>query len=193
VWTDRSTALYAQAVAAQWDPSTAVDWNAPIEHNPRVETAVVQVMTFLIENEDAALVVPARFLGQIHPHFREIQQFLAVTVADEARHIEVFTRRATMTGHELALSSVGGRASLQTLINEPDYATASFLLSVMGEGTFVSLLTFLERHAPDAVTRRVAHLARTDEVRHVAFSLAHLERHAQLEPDLRSRLAPAVE
>ena len=42
-----------------------------------VEAAVVQVMTFLIENEEAALVVPARFLGQIHPHFREIQQFLA--------------------------------------------------------------------------------------------------------------------
>ena len=42
-----------------------------------VEAAVVQVMTFLVENEEAALVVPARFLGQVHPHFREIQQVLA--------------------------------------------------------------------------------------------------------------------
>ena len=193
VWTERATALYAQAAAAQWDPATAIDWAAPIEHSRRVEAAVVQVMTFLIENEQAALVVPARFLGQVHPHFREIQQFLAVTVADEARHIEVFTRRATMTGHDLALSSVGGRASLQTLLDEPDYAIASFLLSVMGEGTFVSLLSFLERHAPDPITRRIAHLTRTDEARHVAFSLAHLERHARLEPDLRGRLARAVE
>jgi hypothetical protein len=193
VWTDRATALYAQAIAAQWDPATAIEWTAPIGHDRRVEAAIVQVMTFLIENEQAALVVPARFLGQIHPHFREIQQFLAVTVADEARHIEVFTRRAIMTGHDLALSTVGGRTSLQTLLDEPDYAIASFLLSVMGEGTFVSLLSFLERHAPDPVTRRVAHLTRTDEARHVAFSLAHLERHTQLEPDLRSRLARAVE
>jgi hypothetical protein len=193
LWTDRAAALYNQATAAQWDPTTAIDWVAPINHNRRVETAVVQVMTFLIENEEAALVVPARFLGQIHPHFREIQQFLAVTVADEARHIEVFTRRATMTGHDLALSTVGGRASLQTLLDEPDYAIASFLLSVMGEGTFVSLLSFLERHAPDAVTRQIAHLTRNDEARHVAFSLSHLERHTQLEPDLRSRLARAVE
>ncbi len=193
LWTDRAAALYTQATAAQWDPATAIDWTAPIDHNRRVESAVVQVMTFLIENEEAALVVPARFLGQIHPHFREIQQFLAVTIADEARHIEVFTRRATMTGHELALSTVGGRASLQTLLDEPDYAIASFLLSVMGEGTFVSLLSFLERHAPDAVTRQIAHLTRNDEARHVAFSLSHLERHTQLEPDLRSRLARAVE
>jgi hypothetical protein len=63
----------------------------------------------------------------------------------------------------------------------------------MGEGTFVSLLSFLERHAPDPLSRRIAHLTRNDEARHVAFSLAHLERHIQLEPRLRSRLARAVE
>ena len=63
----------------------------------------------------------------------------------------------------------------------------------MGEGTFVSLLGFLERHAPDAMTRRIAHLTRQDEARHVAFALSHLERHAGSEPDLRSRLARAVE
>ena len=145
-----------KAAAAQWDPATAVDWAATIDHGDEVEAAVVQVMTFLVENEEAALVVPARFLGQVHPHFREIQQVLALTVADEARHIEVFTRRATLTGQRLALSTVGGRASLQTLLDEPDFAVASFLLSVMGEGTFVSLLCFLERTPPTRVTRRVA-------------------------------------
>ncbi len=193
VWTDRAAGLYAQAAAGQWDPATAIDWTLPIGHGPEVEAAVVQVMTFLVENEEAALVVPARFLGQIHPHFREMQQVLAVTVADEARHIEVFTRRATMTGRPLALSTVGGRASLQTLLDEPDFATASFLLSVMGEGTFVSLLSFLERHAPDPLTRRIAHLTRNDEARHVALSLAHLEHHAAADPGLRGRLARAAE
>jgi hypothetical protein len=193
VWADRAGTLYAQAAAGQWDPAAAVDWTLPIGHDAAVETAVVQVMTFLVENEEAALVVPARFLGQVHPHFREIQQVLATIVADEARHIEVFTRRATMTGHDLALSSAGGRESLQTLLDEPDYAIATFLLSVMGEGTFLSLLSFLERHAPDPLTRRIAHLTRADEARHVAFSLDHLRRHIEIEPDLRGRLARAVE
>jgi hypothetical protein len=55
------------------------------------------------------------------------------------------------------------------------------------------VLSFLERHAPDPVTRQIAHVTRNDEARHVAFSLAHLERHARIEPDLRSRLARAVE
>lgn len=193
LWTDRATALYRQAAAAQWDPDAAIDWDARIDNAPAVEAAVVQVMTFLVENEEAALVVPARFLGEVHPHFREIQQVLAITVADEARHIEVFSRRATLTGAEPGLSTVGGRQSLQTLLDEPDFATAAFLLSVMGEGTFLSLLTFLERHGPDPVTRRVAQLARNDEARHVAFAMAHLERHAQLDPSVRSRLARAAE
>ncbi len=193
VWTDRAGDLYRQAVAAQWDPATAVDWSTPTGNPAVVEAAVVQVMTFLVENEEAALVVPARFLGQVHPHFREIQQVLAITVADEARHIEVFTRRAALGGGSLALSTVGGRASLQTLLDEPDFAVASFLLSVMGEGTFVALLGFLETHAPDPLTRRIAQLTRNDEARHVAFAMAHLERHASIEPDLRARLARAVE
>jgi hypothetical protein len=193
LWTERAESFYEQATATQWDPAVAIDWSQPVVHGPAIERAVVQVMTFLVENEEAALVVPARFLGQVHPHFREVQQVLAVTVADEARHIEVFTRRATMTGYGPALSTVGGRASLQSLVDEPDYATAMFLLSVMGEGTFLSLLGFLERHAPDPVTRRVAQLTRRDEARHVAFSMAHLERHARLQPDLRARLARAVE
>ena len=98
-----------------------------------------------------------------------------------------------MTGHPLALSTVGGRASLQTLLDEPDFATASFLLSVMGEGTFVSLLGFLERHAPDPLTSRISQLTRADEARHVAFALSHLRRHAEIEPDLRPRLARAAE
>jgi hypothetical protein len=193
IWTDRADRLYAQALAGQWDPNAAIDWTTPVANVPSIEDAVVQVMTFLVENEEAALVVPARFLGQVHPHFREIQQVLAITIADEARHIEVFTRRAGSTGRALALSTVGGRASLQTLLDEPDFATASFLLSVMGEGTFVSLLGFLERHAPDQLTRRIAHLTRNDEARHVAFALGHLERHTAIDPGVRRRLARAVE
>src|SRR5690606_11595271 len=59
LWTDRATALYRQAAAAQWDPDAAIDWDARIDNAPAVEAAVVQVMTFLVENEEAALVVPA--------------------------------------------------------------------------------------------------------------------------------------
>jgi len=192
VWTDAAAGIYRQALAAQWDPATAVDWDEPFDLSDDVEAAVVQVMTYLIENENAALVVPARFLGQIHPHFREVVAVLAVQVADEARHVEVFTRRAELRGGPLGLSTVGGQASLLTLLEEPDFALAHFLLSVLGEGTFLSLLSFLERWAPDPVTRRITHLALADEARHVAFGMAHLDAVMASDPTLRPRLAATV-
>ncbi len=193
VWADEAARLYAQAAAAQWDPATAIPWDAPADHPPEVEDAVVQVMTYLIENETAALLVPTRFLGRLHPHFREVMQLLAIQGADEARHIEVFTRRAKLRRTALGLSTAGGQASLATLFDEPDFAIASFLLSVLGEGSFLALLWFLRDHGPDLCTREVARLAAQDEARHVAFGLAHLQRHLSEEPELRSRLAAAIE
>ncbi len=193
VWTDVAPRLYAQAAASQWDPATAIAWNEPFELPDEIEAAVVQVMTYLVENEQAALVVPARFIGRVHPHYREVVQFLAIQVADEARHVEVFTRRAALRRRELGTSGAGGRASLQTLLQETDFSLASFLLSVLGEGTFLSLLSFLERHAPDAVTRQVCRLALQDEARHVAYGQSHLEHRVAVDPSLRDRLRAAVE
>lgn len=193
LWADEAPKLYAQAVAAQWNPDTAIDWNQPVDLPEEVEAAVVQVMTYLIENENAALLVPARFLAQMHPHFREVMQLLAIQVADEARHIEVFTRRIALKGYQPGLSTAGGQASLKTLLDTPDFAIALFLLSVLGEGTFVNLLNFLNAHAPDPVTRQVARLAAQDEARHVAFGMAHLQYQLAREPALRDRLANAIE
>ena len=193
VWSDLAPRLYVQAAAAQWDPATAIDWTAGGTLQPDIEAAVVQVMTYLVENEQAALAVPARFLGRIHPHYREVVQFLAVQVADEARHMEVFSRRAGLNGQMPGTSTVGGRASLATLLAEPDFALASFLLSVLGEGTFLNLLSFLETHGPDTVTRDVTRLARQDETRHVAFAMGHLEFQIGLQPQLQDRMRAAVE
>ena len=193
VWTDDAPRLYAEAVAAQWDPATAIDWTAPVDHEDEVEDAVVQLLTYLVENEQAALVVPARFLGQVHPHFREVQQLLAVQVADEARHLEVFSRRARLRRSELGLSTAGGQASLVTLLDEPDFGLAGFLLGVLGEGSFLALLAFVAERAPDPITARVAALAAKDEARHVAFALSHLRRAVGLDPALRGRLGAAIE
>ena len=193
VWSDDAGELYRAAAAAQWDPATAIPWQAERTHPALVEHALVQVLTYLIENETAALLVPARFCAQVHPHFREVMQLLAIQTADEARHIEVFTRRALLAGSELGLSTGGGQASLQTLVDEPDFAMASFLLSVLGEGSFLHLLGFLHVHAPDRCTAEIMRLAAQDESRHVAFGMSHLKRHARHDSTLLGRLRAAIE
>jgi hypothetical protein len=193
IWATTAGELYRQAAAGQWDPETAIDWGAPFDLPPAIEAAVAQMMTYLIENENAALVVPARHLGQVHPHYREVQQALALQCADEARHIEVFTRRIGLRGQTPMLSTAGGQASLRSLLQAPDFSSATFLLSVLGEGSFVNLLIFLQEHAPDPVTRQICRLAAIDEARHVAFGMGHLEHRLAVEPDYLARLQNAVE
>jgi hypothetical protein len=194
VWADIAPRLYAAAAASQWDPATAVDWAAPLGAVPEeIERAVVQIMTYLVENEQAALIIPARLLSQLHPHYREVMQLLATQAADEARHLEVFTRRALLSGGLPGTSSAGGRASLQTLLDEPDFTTAAFLLSVLGEGTFLDLLRFIADHAPDQVTADVTRLAVRDEARHVAFGVAHTAHLARADRHYLGTLRQAVE
>ena len=193
LWSESAGELYAQALAAQWNPDADIDWNDAPEPPPEIEDAIVQIMTFLVENENAALVIPARFLGQLHPHYRELQAALALQVADEARHVDVFTRRIRRHGREPALSTAGGQASLKSLLDEPDFSIAGFLLSVLGEGTFVTLLQFLHAQAPDPLTRRICWLAARDEGRHVALGMSHLLYRLQREPGFRHTLARAVE
>lgn len=193
VWADAARQLYVNGAARQWNPETAVAWDAPFDLPGDIEAAVVQVMTYLIENEYAALQIPAKFIGRLHPHYREVMQVLAVQVADEARHVEVFTRRALLHSDELGVSGAGGRASLQTLLDEPDFSLAAFLLSVLGEGSFLDLLSFIARHAPDPVTREVASLAQRDERRHVAFGMAHLKYAVEADRAMLGRMRMAAE
>jgi hypothetical protein len=193
LWAVTAGELYQQALSSQWDPATSIRWDAPFELPPVIEAALAQVMTYLIENENAALVIPARHLGQVHPHYHEVQQLLALQCADEARHAEVFRRRLTLRGATPALSTAGGQTSLLSLLQAPDFSSATFLLSVLGEGTFVNLLGFLHTHAPDPVTRQICRLVMRDEARHVAFGMAHLLHRLRVQPDYLTHLRLAAE
>jgi hypothetical protein len=193
IWGEDLQAIYTAAVANQWSAAKDIAWNQLPKLPQEVERAVCQVMTFLTENEFAALYVPARFLARIHPHYREVTAVLAMQVVDEARHVEAFTRRAEAGGLGLGTTAVSSQLSLQTLVEEPDFSIAFFLLSVMGEGTFLSLLKFLETRAPDPVTASVMRLAHRDEGRHVAFGTEHVRYLLAVEPGRRPALAAAVE
>ncbi len=192
VWAHNVASLYEQATASQWDASTDIRWR-DLEPLPiHLERAVCQIMTHLAENEYAALYVPARFIPRIHPHFTEVALFLATQVNDEARHIEAFTKRALANGGGLQVSSAMTQTSLRSLLEQEDFSQASFLLSVLGEGTFLEYLAFVERFAPEPVTAEIARRARIDEARHVAFGVEHARHFLGADPDRAEELLEAV-
>src|SRR5580704_11725509 len=193
VWARELNTIYRQATANQWSVGRDLPWAELPKLPMEVEHAVAQIMTFLTENEFAALYVPARFIPRIHPHYREVVEVLAMQVVDETRHAEAFTRRAEAGDAGLGTTAISGQLSLKTLLEEPDFTTATFLLCVMGEGTFLTLLKFLAEHAPDPVTAMLVRLAHRDEARHVAFGTEHVRYVFEREPEMRLSMAAAVE
>lgn len=184
--------LYDQAVASVWDATRDIPWASIRPLSAALEDAVGQVMTFLAENELSALYVPARFLPRIHPAYAETAMLIAAQLADEARHIDVFLKRARVAGGRLGVSSVVTSRSLLSLLELEDFTEVSFLLSVLGEGTFLDLLRFVETHAPDEATALLASKARADEARHVHFGLAHVRHALATDPSTADRLEAAV-
>jgi len=184
--------LYDQAVSSQWNANTDIPWNRLPELPQELERAIGQVMTFLAENELSALYVPSQFVARIHPAFAEVAMFLSTQMADEARHIDVFLKRARAGGGGLGVSSATTARSLLSLLELTDFTEAAFLLSVLGEGTFLDLLAFIEEHAPDEVTAEVVRRARNDESRHVHFGLAHTRHALAHDEALYQRLENAV-
>ena len=64
---------------------------------------------------------------------------------------------------------------------------------MLGEGTFLDLLSFVDHHAPDAATAAAARLAHRDERRHVHFGIAHIRHRLAHDPDERDALVAAAE
>src|SRR5205085_3210333 len=122
----------------------------------------------------------------------QLVPFRAPQWVDEARHIEAFTKRALANGGGLQYSAASTQLSLKTLFDQHDFTSASFLLSVMGEGTFLNLLRFIEEHAPEPVTAEICRRARNDETRHVHFGMAHVRHYLQRDPAHYSELLAAV-
>ena len=193
VWTDSITDLYEQATAQQWNVNNDIPWQHLLALPDEIERSVCQVMTFLAENEYAALYIPARFLPRINAQYIEVVLFLGTVINDEARHIEAFTKRALANGGGLQYSAALTQWSLYSLMLEENYFRASFLLHVLGEGTFLELLDFIGRHAPDPVTAEIVRRARLDEGRHVAYGIAHAREQIAAEPDKIHELIEATE
>ncbi|HWP46550.1 MAG TPA: hypothetical protein VNM22_05270 [Candidatus Limnocylindrales bacterium] len=193
VWSEEIAALYEHAAQNQWSAVKDIPWGDLKPLPELLERAVCQLMTFLVENEYSALYVPGKFISRINPQFTEVVLFLGTQLADEARHIEVFTKRALANGGGLQYSATSTQMSLKTLYDQEDFTTASFLLSVLGEGTFLDLLWFIETYAPDPVTAEILRRARQDESRHVRFGITHLKFYLQRDATHSQKLLQAVQ
>jgi hypothetical protein len=178
VWAEGVEKLYDQAKERQWEAGRDIPW----EQGRGVA-----------EPLERAWYVPAKFLPRIHPAYLEPVLFLSTQVIDEARHVEVFTKRVFLNGVGFVGSYPQTEASLRGLIQQDDYDKASFLLHVLGEGTFLDLFAFLRRVVPDEATRAIFVRSHEDEARHVAYGTGRVRVQLQRQPAAIDRFIAALE
>jgi hypothetical protein len=179
VWTPRLAHLVEQANASQWNASLDVPWGEGRGLADRLEEAVCEVFTWLLQQELVAHHVPATWLPRINPAFLEVKLFLSGKVMDEARHAEACVKRLWLNDHGPAPTSAATDISLASLCELDDYEQASLLVDILGEGQILDVFKIIYDLAPDPATRRIVLLARRDEARHVSYGVARLAHRLQ--------------
>lgn len=183
VWADNAGLLYDEAVVRQWNSVTDVPWHKLEKLPDDIERAICQMCTGLTEVEFVAGDMPAKWLCRINHDFHEVKLFLATQIMDEARHLDVFRKRALANGGGLLMASPGQEKLLSAILEAPDYTTASALMHVFGEGFVLTLFRQGEFLAPTEVEKTIFRLCMQDEARHVAYGVKHLKYFLERHPE----------
>lgn len=191
IWSDNAAMLYEEAVQRQWSSATDIPWNELRPLPDDVERAYSQFCTFLTEVEFIAGDTPAQWLPQISNEHYEVKMFLASQIMDEARHLDVFRKRALANGGGLMASS--GNAGLRVIIESKDFTEMSAIMHVQGEGLVQSIFRMGEYIATNEAEKRIFRLSAQDESRHVAFGVMHLKYILETEPERREEIHSYLE
>ena len=161
----------------QWNATLDVPWHDLVktELPDEISRAYAQLLTFLTEVEMIATDVPAEWMGKLNNNFTEVKNFMATQVMDEARHAEVFRKRALTTGYGLMKASPQNEISLKQIRDADSFAEMSLSLHLIGEGFVLTLFRFSEYISPTEADKKMFRLVMQDEARHVGYGVQHLK------------------
>jgi hypothetical protein len=188
VWSDNVAHLYDEAVARQWSSARDIPWGELKPQREDLEKAMCQVCTNLAEIEFVAGDMPAKWLWHINHDFHEVKLFLASQIFDEARHMEVFRKRALANGGGLLRSSPDSENLLRVILEAPNFTTGSALMHILGEGFVLTLFRNGEMFALGPVEKKIFRLCMQDEARHVAYGTMHLKYFLEKHPERESEI-----
>jgi len=191
IWSQNAAMLYEEAVQRQWSSATDIPWHELKPLPDQVERAYSQFCTFLTEVEFIAGDTPGQWLPKISNDHFEVKLFLASQIMDEARHLDVFRKRALANGGGLMQSS--GNAGLRLIIEARDFTEMSTIMHVQGEGLVQSIFRMGEYIATNDAEKRIFRLSAQDESRHVAFGVMHLKYILETEPERREEIHSYLE
>ena len=187
VWAYNVEGYYEEAMSRQWNTTTDIPWADldRAELPEEIGKAYAQLLTFLTEVEMIATDVPAKWMGRLNADFFEVKNFIATQAMDEARHAEVFRKRALTTGYGLMRASLHNEHNLKFLRDADSFAESSLTLHRQAEGMVLTLFRFSEYIAPTEADKKLFRLVMQDEARHVGYGMQHLKWVMDNAPDKR--------
>ncbi len=189
VWSDNVVALYEEACARQWSATRDIPWDELKPLPDDLERAQCQIATLLTEVEMIASDFPAKWVWQMNQHFHEVKMFLCTQAMDEARHLEVFRKRALANGGGLMRCLTGTEEFLRTILHAPTYIQGSFLMHVLGEGLVLDIFRGGEFLAKNKTEKEIYRLCIQDEARHVSYGTMHLKYFLEHHPEREKAIA----
>jgi hypothetical protein len=185
VWSDNCLMLYEEAVQRQWSSARDIPWETLEGLPDDLERAMCQLSTMLTEVEFIAGDVPGQWLPQVSAQDFESGLFLMSQIMDEARHTDVFRKRALANGGGLLAQ---GQNGLRTLIEARDFTEMSVLMHVQAEGFVQSMFRMGELIGHTDADKRIFRMSAQDESRHLAFGVMHLKYVLDTEPERREEI-----
>ena len=132
--------------------------------------------------------MPARWISQTTPDFFEARNCLLAQVMDEARHMDVFRKRALANGGGL-MGATGGTAGVVGSIDlARDFTEMSSRLHISGEGAVLTIFRMGELMAYNEAEKAMYRLCAQDEARHVAFGVMHMRYMSESAPERREEI-----
>jgi len=195
VWAYKVASFYEEAVSRQWDATTDVPWADLDRYDvpDEVEIAFAQLCTFFTEVEMIATDLPAKWCWRMNNQFHEVKGFIASQAIDEARHAEVFRKRALAGGVGLMQALPQAEHSLKAILDSDTYSEASAFMHLLAEGNILTMFRFSEFISPTPVDKRMFQLVMQDEARHVSYGLQHLKWILDHTPERREQLHAALD
>jgi hypothetical protein len=179
VWAENSADLYELAIRERWIPATEVTWGSIEPLADHVEASLDQIYTQISEQQYNSNQVLMGWLMQISYGFHEVKLYLSTQVFDQARHVEMFRKRALANGGGLGVQMPG-------FMNRTVYAAFKFTelvtyVNILRASFLLGLAEFGERLGRSQADRQLFEGMANDLRRHMAYGVEHLKfyiRHA---------------
>lgn len=195
VWAYKVASFTEEAMSRQWNATTDIPWADldRYERSEELEVAFAQLCTFFTEVEMIATDLPAKWAWRMNNQFHEVKHFIATQAMDEARHAEVFRKRALAGGVGLMEALPQAEHSLKAILDGDTYSDASAFMHLLAEGNVLTMFRFSEFISPTPVDKRIFQLVMQDEARHVSYGLQHLKWILDHRPDCSADLHRALD